>query len=170
MIKKCPHGRHKPYCKDCGGSQICKHSRQRQACRECKGNKFCEHDRQRSQCKECHGSGICKHNIPRTRCGRCNPEGYYRACIRGAKKREIPFNLSLEAFKILVSGSCVYCGESVAPMSCDRIDNKRGYSSDNCQPLCDVCNRMKLTHPEEKFFQHLIKIFSNLSAAALGKT
>lgn len=44
MAKKCPHGKQKSFCKDCGGSQIC------------------EHNKHKSQCKDCGGSGICEHN------------------------------------------------------------------------------------------------------------
>lgn len=32
---KCPHGRQKYFCKDCGGTGICEHGRQRAWCRDC---------------------------------------------------------------------------------------------------------------------------------------
>jgi hypothetical protein len=55
----------------------------------------------------------------------------------------------------------VYCGESVAPMTCDRVDSSKGYRFDNCQPLCDWCNRMKLDYSEEEFDNHIIKIIQH---------
>ena len=35
VIAKCPHGRQRSFCKECGGSQICEHGRQRSICKEC---------------------------------------------------------------------------------------------------------------------------------------
>ncbi len=51
--KKCPHGRRKSRCIECGGSSICEHNRERGKCSECGGASICEHKRQRSQCGEC---------------------------------------------------------------------------------------------------------------------
>ena len=33
--KKCPHGRQKRICKECGGSRICAHGRRKHRCKEC---------------------------------------------------------------------------------------------------------------------------------------
>ena len=37
MRKKCPHGRRRYQCKECGGVSICPHGRQRNLCKECGG-------------------------------------------------------------------------------------------------------------------------------------
>ena len=50
---KCPHGRQRYYCKDCGGKGICEHGRQRSRCKECGGASICEHSHVRYRCKEC---------------------------------------------------------------------------------------------------------------------
>ena len=55
--KRCPHGRHRYICKDCGGGGICEHGRQRSRCKECGGGSLCEHGRMRSRCKECGDDG-----------------------------------------------------------------------------------------------------------------
>ena len=36
---RCPHGRQRNYCKECGGSGICEHGRQRSKCKECGGSR-----------------------------------------------------------------------------------------------------------------------------------
>jgi hypothetical protein len=59
---------------------------------------------------------------------------------------------------MVVSGSCIYCGESEEPMTCDRIDNTKGYSVFNCQPCCHMCNSMKSDFQEDEFDKHLGKI------------
>ena len=69
---KCPHGRRRSTCKECGGVSVCEHGRQRSTCRECGGSAVCEHGRQRSQCKECGGSAFCEHNRRRTYCKECS--------------------------------------------------------------------------------------------------
>ena len=52
----CEHGRQRPQCKECGGSQICEHGRQRSKCKECGGSGICEHGRLRYRCKECRAA------------------------------------------------------------------------------------------------------------------
>ena len=56
MPPRCPHGRLRYYCKECGGSGLCEHGRQRSRCKDCGGGGLCEHGRRRSLCKECGGS------------------------------------------------------------------------------------------------------------------
>ena len=50
---KCPHGRQRHTCKECGGASICEHGRARSRCKECGGSQICEHGRQRSTCSIC---------------------------------------------------------------------------------------------------------------------
>ena len=70
---KCPHGRQRTQCRECGGGGICPHDRIRSRCRECKGCSICPHSRLRSQCRECGGSQICPHDRQRFHCRECNP-------------------------------------------------------------------------------------------------
>ena len=53
---RCPHGRVRSKCKECGGSQICEHGRRRSTCKECGGSQICEHGRRRSRCKDCRAA------------------------------------------------------------------------------------------------------------------
>ena len=68
---KCPHGRERYYCVECGGAGICVHKRHRATCVECGGASICEHKRQRSTCIECGGAGICEHKRRRAFCVVC---------------------------------------------------------------------------------------------------
>jgi hypothetical protein len=98
---KCPHGRRKACCKECGGGSICQHGRIRSVCKECGGGGICQHDRARhscrecisatansppasakqrpkcphgrrkAQCKECGGGSICEHGRIRSVCKEC---------------------------------------------------------------------------------------------------
>ena len=53
-LYKCPHGRHRPLCRECSGSSFCNHDRRRNTCRDCRGVSVCLHDRLRDQCWGCN--------------------------------------------------------------------------------------------------------------------
>ena len=73
---KCPHGKRRPRCRECGGSEICKHNIRRSRCKECGGGEICKHGHRRSRCKECGGGEICKHGHRRSECPICDPCGH----------------------------------------------------------------------------------------------
>ena len=52
---KCPHGRVRCVCKDCGGSSICEHGRRKAVCEMCSPEKFCMH----GHCTNRHTCEIC---------------------------------------------------------------------------------------------------------------
>ena len=97
---KCKHGRQRPYCKDCGGSQICEHNKQgskckdcggsqvcghnkiKSSCKDCGGGGICEHNKKISQCKDCGGGGICERNKIKSQCKDCDPLGHLAAVVR----------------------------------------------------------------------------------------
>ena len=68
---KCPHGKRRAQCKECGGSSICEHRKRRAVCKECGGSSICEHRKRRAECKECGGSQICEHRKHRGDCTEC---------------------------------------------------------------------------------------------------
>jgi hypothetical protein len=96
---KCPHGKRKQYCRECGGAGICKHDciksvckeccgsaicvhgKRKAQCKECCGSAICAHDKFKTQCKECDGSAICQHGKQRQQCKRCDPQGHLRSII-----------------------------------------------------------------------------------------
>ena len=58
---KCPRGKLKTYCGECGGGSICEHGRRKSVCKECGGASICEHWREQCKCKECGGCSFCEH-------------------------------------------------------------------------------------------------------------
>ena len=138
MRKKCPHGRRRYQCKECGGGCICPHGRQR------------------CQCKECGGSGICAHSRVRSACSICRPAGAYKTYVRHEKENgtPLPYNfMTLETFVSLVSQSCHWCGrtpERANGMGVDRKDNSLGHVEGNLHPCCSICNYSRRhASPEE---------------------
>ena len=71
MPPRCPHGRQRYFCRECGGGGFCEHGRSRTRCKECGGSGLCEHGRERSRCKDCGGSGLCEHGRQRSKCKEC---------------------------------------------------------------------------------------------------
>ena len=80
---KCPHGRRKETCKECGGSGICIHNRMKATCKDCNGSSICIHNRIKAICKDCNGSSICIHGRIKYECKEC---GGSRICIHGRDK------------------------------------------------------------------------------------
>ena len=81
--QKCPHGRVKCICKDCGGSRICPHNKRIDRCRDCMPSNFCEHNRVKYVCKDCGGKGICPHGKQKPFCKLC---GGTQICIHGRQR------------------------------------------------------------------------------------
>lgn len=82
------------------------------------------------------------------------------------------FSLSREQFKALLLGNCVYCGSPPSSVvkargkyqtdfwynGIDRVDNRLGYTAENCAPCCTKCNLMKRSWPVDEFLDHIRKI------------
>jgi hypothetical protein len=85
---KCPHGKRKYDCIDCGGKGICEHkkhkyncnicgnrcnhNKKKSRCVECSGSAICEHKKRKDNCKDCSGSGICQHKKQKSHCNLCS--------------------------------------------------------------------------------------------------
>jgi hypothetical protein len=124
-------------------------------------NKNCEHNKRTTDCGECGGGSICEHDKLRFRCSRCKPETAYTQRLIQAKRRKIASTLTLEQYERVVAGNFKRCGESFVPMFVGRINSRLPYLPDNCQPSCDFCNRMKMSHSEAEFEKHLVKIIEH---------
>lgn len=138
---KCPHGKEKCKCVECGGSQMCQHERQRCKCRECGGVSMCEHNRLRSECREC-GNEI------------------HKICIKmvsHSKSHDIQYNRFDEANFITydfvrglitqAGNKCHYCTEPIQYIhnqpdfgTIERLDNSIGHNMGNCVIACRTCN------------------------------
>lgn len=83
--------------------------------------------------------------------------GQYLDCRRGAIKRSLRFELSIEDFRSYKLGICLYCG-SKEHVGVDRIDNQCGYVSGNMASCCTECNRMKGTLSIQRFVEHCASV------------
>ena len=107
-----------------------------------------------------------------SKCGFSKMFGDYR---RSAKKRNLPFELSKQEFRILTKQFCWYCGLEPTNMfrdhgcrnfylsnGVDRVDNSKGYTWENCITACKTCNRMKSDLSGEQFIAKVRRIMSHL--------
>lgn len=92
----------------------------------------------------------------------------------GAYRREYEFALTDEEFRKLISETCFYCG--VVPShqiiagrngrkhptfrynGIDRVDNSRGYISDNVVTCCGPCNKAKGVMTHSDFVAYLDRV------------
>lgn len=93
---------------------------------------------------------------------------------RGARDRNLTWDLSREEFARLTSLDCSYCGASPSrTVKCgggssgtytyngiDRVDNKQGYTSSNCAPACLQCNRSKMDLPYDEWMTWAARFFA----------
>ena len=95
VMKKCPHGKQKRYCVDCGGKGLCLHGKNKYRCVECGGKKQvekkCPHGKQRSYCVECGGKKQvrkkCPHGKQKGYCVDCGGKKYVpKKCPHGKNK------------------------------------------------------------------------------------
>ncbi len=126
-----------------------------------------------------------------TKCPKCGPRRYpigafvvhsvLSRYIREAKERNYEWSLSKEEFLLLARQNCFYCG--VAPSNIttawdgstfkytgiDRVDNSRGYESDNVVPCCHECNKAKGSKTQEEFIEWALRI-AETSHAFIGSS
>lgn len=83
-----------------------------------------------------------------------------------AKRRNHKWGLSIIQFKELINSPCAYCGmppSNIKRSPClngsytysgiDRIDNDKGYTTDNVAPCCIICNKGKMTKSLSEFIE-----------------
>lgn len=106
--------------------------------------------------------------------------GLFGQYVGRAKFKGIDFELTIQEFEQITKQNCAYCNVEPSQMyqtgwhdapeiyvynGIDRIDSSSGYVATNCLPCCVVCNRMKNSHDQTFFIQHIKKIYENLIAA-----
>lgn len=105
---------------------------------------------------------------------------YRDAIINRSKKLGFDKYISFEEFKTLISKKCRYCGTSHSNKSkdrqknecqndsseivfeyngLDRVDNQKGYISENVVPCCKFCNSAKSQMPIEDFKKWIEKVY-----------
>jgi hypothetical protein len=119
-----------------------------------------------SKCRTCgykftprKGYGIASHNIIL---------GSYK---RTAAARGLIWDISDIEFDVITKRDCFYCGSkpsneyaanrktgSFVYNGIDRVDNTRGYETDNVVPCCKVCNRAKSAMSQEDFLDWIKRV------------
>lgn len=123
----------------------------------------------------------------RTTCGCVSPVLKYEATERcfnslflqyqwGAVKRGFSFELTKDEFMTLVGKNCFYCEKEPLQIhrimdrnkACikyngiDRVNNKEGYTPNNCVPCCKTCNIAKRNMSFDDFKNWIVKVYNNL--------
>lgn len=88
-------------------------------------------------------------------------KGKYRTMKGSGLKRNYKVDITLEQFSEIISNPCAYCGENKKRIGIDRIDNNKGYTIENSNPCCTVCNMMKKTMTLDEFMSHINKIYKH---------
>lgn len=91
------------------------------------------------------------------------PHSYFTKTLDSAKKRNIPFNITIEDMAKLYDkqgGRCVLSGMPItfgkykyATASIDRKDSSKGYTVDNIQWVHKSINAMKSNLSDERFVE-----------------
>ena len=90
-------------------------------------------------------------------------EYQYNVYAKSAKYRSIPFEISIEDYKLVVNNQCYYCGivnEKRGFHGMDRKNNNMCYNMNNVVSCCSMCNFIKGTLPVEDFLQRVTHILS----------
>lgn len=96
---------------------------------------------------------------------RGNPEAVWKIYKRGAEKRNLLFEISVQdLINRFWKKPCSYCGDPIETAGIDRIDNSAGYTALNTVPCCSTCNFMKRDMKCQDFLSHCKKIATILVA------
>lgn len=98
--------------------------------------------------------------------------------IRGAKERDLAWQLSEEQFIDIIESSCHYCGErgsmkdikkdrTISINGIDRVDNTKGYTVENIVPCCNFCNHAKKDYSYDYFINKIKFIAEYLSSTTI---
>lgn len=127
-------------------------------CNYCNEIKRLEKFRKRKKSKDGHGS-ICKECLKiRSLEYECSPKRRFSKYKRGAKKRNLFWNLTYEEFMIFWKRPCSKCGDQIDTIGLDRINNNIGYILSNIESCCYTCNMAKHNRTNEDFIKHCHKV------------
>jgi hypothetical protein len=114
VVKKCPHGKRKNDCVECGGSSICEHKKRKFNCKECGGGAYCVHGKRKENCIECCATNFCIHKKRKNKCAEC--DGSYLCIHKKYKNSCVECKGSLICIHEKRKNDCVICsGSSICP-------------------------------------------------------
>ena len=91
---------------------------------------------------------------------------YYNYKNRAIKKG-IPFDLVYDAFKLMLTWNCAYCG--FKPIGgLDQVFPSEGYTGHNTIPCCWKCNRAKGDMTQQAFLEWIKLIAENMHTSIWG--
>ena len=98
----------------------------------------------------------------------------YSTYRKSASARNYEFSLSESEFREIITGICIYCGDSndnkhgryenngsFEYTGIDRYNNTIGYTLKNSVPCCKICNRIKTNLTIDHLHTHLNKMLDN---------
>src|ERR1035441_95337 len=132
----------------------------------------------RKSCGCAHADG---QDAARARRGYAGMPRYFADMVgsyRGhARKKKIPFELTLQQFYDITQQNCHYCGDSprlrnlsgndVHANGVDRLDSSCGYTLDNVVTCCTICNVAKSAMTVEEFKQWVLRVAMHWGFATL---
>lgn len=89
---------------------------------------------------------------------RTSSKNHFGVYKRGAKSRNLVFNLTFEEFMTFWQQPCFYCGDSIETVGLDRINNAKGYELHNLVPCCYRCNWSKSNQSIESWLNFIKQI------------
>jgi hypothetical protein len=87
-------------------------------------------------------------------------KAYHNYKINSAGKRGLDWQLTKAQFYALTRLPCFYCEKQLLDdphdiHGLDRVDNLKGYTTDNVVPCCYMCNKMKGAFTAANFLEHV---------------
>jgi hypothetical protein len=94
----------------------------------------------------------------------------YKSYFSVAKKKNLPFLLTIDEFIEITNKPCHYCGivkgreysDKNMKNGIDKIIPEKGYILENCLPCCYICNKMKLDNSYNDFLNKIKDIYTNM--------
>jgi hypothetical protein len=120
-------------------------------------------------------SSGCRNCVQKLNKGESNFNNLYIGYLRGAKNRNLSFEIEKKYFKEITQQNCYYCGIEPHQIinnknrngiyvynGIDRKDNAVGYTVENCVPCCKICNFAKKQMGEQEFYSWIDRVYHHI--------
>ena len=132
---------------------------------------------------------LAKKHIKKVHKGNINKNAAFESVLKqyisGARERDLIFELTIERFRKLTKSNCFYCGSKPKRVrdrngshifknskyiynGVDRLDNRVGYTNENCVACCTDCNIAKGTKSREDFLTWVVSIYNHQQRQKIG--
>ena len=93
------------------------------------------------------------------------PAGKWKEYRCNAAARNLLFDLTFEQFMTFWQKPCHYCGDPIATVGLDRMDNTQGYTVENTVPCCRPHNIAKMQMTVMEFVASCAKVVRKFEGA-----